>query len=213
MSAGNEARVLETKIVILGQSGVGKTSMVNQYVRGQFSGNTTATIGAAFMKKEIVINNCKIILQIWDTAGQERFRSMAPMYYRGAHAAILVFDVSSPESLEQASSWVGELQNYENSLIVLAANKADLRLTLGENCVSAERGAAFAKSLNAAIFETSAKTGKGVEDLFEHIAGTLLKADIKRKQQQQQQTTNAQHERNRSHSFHVKDQPQATSCC
>merc|ERR1719253_956179 len=112
-------KVLETKVVILGDTGVGKTSMVNQYVKGQFPGNTTATIGAAFSKMDVVIDNWQVVLQIWDTAGQERFRSMAPMYYRGAHAAILVYDVSQPETLDKLGGWVEELHNHANDDIVL----------------------------------------------------------------------------------------------
>jgi len=171
-------KVVETKVVILGHTGVGKTSMVNQYVLGQ-TGNTTATIGAAFMKKEVEINGWTIMLQIWDTAGQERFRSMAPLYYRGAHAAILVFDVTAPDTLDKVSGWVEELQAQanEDSFIVLAANKCDLR-SITPDSVSPEKANAYARTIGATVFETSAKTGKGIEDLFEHVATNLLKNEI-----------------------------------
>jgi len=173
-----DEKVVETKVVILGHTGVGKTSMVNQYVLGQ-TGNTTATIGAAFMKKEVEINGWTIMLQIWDTAGQERFRSMAPLYYRGAHAAILVFDVTAPDTLDKVSGWVEELQAQanEDSFIVLAANKCDLR-NITPDSVSPEKANAYARTIGATVFETSAKTGKGIEDLFEHVATNLLKNEI-----------------------------------
>mmetsp|Transcript_16880 Transcript_16880/g.32958 ORF Transcript_16880/g.32958 Transcript_16880/m.32958 type:complete len:213 (+) Transcript_16880:68-706(+) len=179
-------KILETKVVLIGHTGVGKTSMVYQYVHGHFRGTTTATIGAAFMKKYVIINDYKVILQIWDTAGQERFRSMGPMYYRGAHAAILVFDVSAKETLEKLGGWVDELYNHANDDIVLclAANKSDLRAVSPDTCVKQSEEAKTATDMNARVFETSAKTGSGIEDLFTHVAKELLKAELQRKKSQ-----------------------------
>ena len=204
---------LETKVVILGHSGVGKTSMLNQFVRGSFTGNTTATIGAAFMKKTMVVDGYTIILQIWDTAGQERFRSMAPMYYRGANAAVLVFDVTSAETLEKVGGWADELSGHTNDdmVMVVAANKSDLKaadvtsppssptqstsLPASSVYPSSLQSAAqhYAHSIHAAYFETSAKTGKGIDELFSHIARALLKQHVDKqraiKQSRQQQRT------------------------
>jgi len=212
MGDQSEGRVVETKVVILGHTGVGKTSMVNQYVRGQFSGNTTATIGAAFMKKEVHINNYTITLQIWDTAGQERFRSMAPLYYRGAHAAILVFDVTVPETLDKVSGWVEELQGHANddSVIVLAANKCDLR-TNPETCVSPEKAAAYAKTIGATVFETSAKTGRGIEDLFDHVAKNLLKNEMAKRKAHE--ANNAVAQRATGKSIKLSEKDKESSCC
>jgi Ras-related protein Rab-5C len=174
--------VLESKIVILGHTGVGKTSLVNQYVRGTFTGTTQATIGAAFMKKDVIKDNHRIIFQIWDTAGQERFRAMAPMYYRGAHAAILVFDVTSPDTLDKISGWVEELQDHANEdiVMVLAANKCDLPTEEGKS-VSTSQSSAFADQIPAKLFETSAKSGQGISELFAHVAEQLLENSKKQK--------------------------------
>ena len=101
-----DIRILETKVVILGNTGVGKTSIVSKYVTNQFSPLIPATIGASFNVKTLSFDGWKVQMQIWDTAGQERFRSMAPMYYRGAHAAILVFDITSSDSLDRVAEWV-----------------------------------------------------------------------------------------------------------
>jgi len=170
-------RLLETKVVILGHTGVGKTGMLNQFVRGSFTGQTTATIGATFMKKTIVIDDWHVILQIWDTAGQERFRSMAPMYYRGAHAAVLVFDVTSADTLDKVGGWVEELSGHasEDLVLVLAANKADLATPSSYPSSLAQSAQHYAKSIHAAYFETSAKTGAGIEPLFMYVASTLLR--------------------------------------
>lgn len=176
----DEAKILETKVVILGHTGVGKTSMVYRYIRGQFVGNTTATIGAAFMKKDVQINGWNVVLQIWDTAGQERFRSMAPMYYRNAHAAILVYDATSPESFEKVAGWVSELQLHANNdiLMILCANKSDLRDSAPENCVNAQEASNYAKEIGAVHFHTSAKTGKGIDEVFSHVAKRLLDNEL-----------------------------------
>jgi len=178
------SNLFETKVVILGATGVGKTSMVNQFVSGKFTSHTTTTIGAAFTKKEIVIGDWNVILQIWDTAGQERFRSMAPMYYRGASAAIVVFDISVQDTLDKVESWVEELRANasEDIAIVLAANKCDLRGPDGASSASIiQRAQQYAKSISATCFETSAKTGKGIPELFEQVATQLLKTEQARR--------------------------------
>eukprot|EP01127_Copromyxa_protea_P003274 TRINITY_DN1310_c0_g1_i6.p1 TRINITY_DN1310_c0_g1~~TRINITY_DN1310_c0_g1_i6.p1 ORF type:complete len:141 (-),score=17.42 TRINITY_DN1310_c0_g1_i6:474-896(-) len=98
--------MLSCKVVLLGSSGVGKTSIVIRYVQSAFAADQQATIGASFWTKRLHFVDNSITLQIWDTAGQERYRSITPMYYRGAQAAILVFDVTNIESFENAQSWI-----------------------------------------------------------------------------------------------------------
>ncbi|KAI8442584.1 rab GTPase, partial [Phakopsora pachyrhizi] len=119
---------LEAKVVILGMQGVGKTSIVHRYTTGSFSYSLTSTIGASFCTKKLSVDGCKVRLQIWDTAGQERFRSMAPMYYRGANAAILVYDLTNQESFSDIQNWIDELrQNMTSDLIIqIVGSKADL---------------------------------------------------------------------------------------
>jgi GTPase SAR1 family protein len=161
---------------------VGKTCLVHRFVRGAFLGPATATIGAAFMKKDVLVGNQLVVLQIWDTAGQERFRSMvrmpacarrrhrrrrrlrltrsqASMYYRGAHAAVLVFDATQP-ALHEVENWVGELQQHVPSCaLVMAANKSDLPVP--EAAALQREASNFAAEIGAQLFATSAKTGQG----------------------------------------------------
>ncbi|MCJ1297074.1 hypothetical protein MMC34_008643 [Xylographa carneopallida] len=228
-------RTLETKVVMLGHSGVGKTSMLNQFVRGNAPPHSTATIGAAFMKKTIQLDGWHIIMQIWDTAGQERFRSMAPMYYRGAHAAVLVFDVTSAETLDKVGEWADELHGHasDDILLVLAANKADLlppqqqqpptkqngsaapsadydALTnggSGANSIQAA-AAAYAASIHAAYYQTNAMTGEGIEPLFTHVARRLLQAA------QAKERDGRREERSRQIGLQEQfDQSGQTGCC
>ncbi|KAK4047258.1 hypothetical protein OIV83_005562 [Microbotryomycetes sp. JL201] len=129
MDAANQ---LEAKVVILGSQGVGKTSIVHRYTSGHFSYSLSSTIGASFLTKKLVVDGCKVRLQIWDTAGQERFRSMAPLYYRGALAAILVYDITNEDSFDDIKVWLDELRrNMSPDLIIhVVGSKADLAANL-----------------------------------------------------------------------------------
>ena len=159
--AADGMRRQDFKVVILGASGVGKTCLGLRFVKDQFVTYTASTIGASFLVKELNFNNQKVTLQIWDTAGQERFRSMAPLYYRGAVAAILVFSMTDEVSFEKLKEWVRELQNNveEPLVLAIACNKADLA---DQRVISAETAMQYANSIGALCFETSAKTSTGM---------------------------------------------------
>ncbi|ORX89279.1 ras-domain-containing protein [Basidiobolus meristosporus CBS 931.73] len=169
--------LLEAKVVILGSQGVGKTSLVVRYVQRTFSPNCPSTIGASFMTTKLSVDNCKVRLQIWDTAGQERFRSMAPMYYRGANAAIIVYDITSKKSFDEIETWVQELRrNMADDLIIhIVGNKFDLAAT--RRSVSFDEAAeAVSNSIGAGytIHEVSAKDDEGVDEIFIQIARQLV---------------------------------------
>merc|ERR1712177_191054 len=121
-------RMSQFKLVLLGESAVGKSSLVLRFVKGQFHEFQESTIGAAFLTQTVALDDSTVKFEIWDTAGQERYRSLAPMYYRGAAAAIVVYDITNPDSFTGAKSWVKELQRRgdPNVVIALAGNKADL---------------------------------------------------------------------------------------
>merc|ERR1712137_399836 len=121
-------KIFQFKLVLLGESAVGKSSLVLRFVKGQFLDFQESTIGAAFLTQTVCLNDTTVKFEIWDTAGQERYHSLAPMYYRGAQAAIVVYDITTAESFDRAKNWVKELQRQGNPNIViaLAANKVDL---------------------------------------------------------------------------------------
>ena len=122
-----DSNTLERKLVILGATDVGKTSLAVRYCNNEFLAQTATTIGASFLIKKLALDGKRLTLQIWDTAGQERFRSMAPLYYRNAKAALLVFDWSNAESWGKVRGWVEELRKHveDDALLAIAANKAD----------------------------------------------------------------------------------------
>ncbi|XP_075638759.1 ras-related protein RHN1 isoform X3 [Castanea sativa] len=116
------------KLVLLGDMGAGKSSLVLRFVKGQFLEFQESTIGAAFFSQTLAVNDATVKFEIWDTAGQERYHSLAPMYYRGAAASIIVYDITNAESYARAKKWVQELQKQgnPNMVMALAGNKTDL---------------------------------------------------------------------------------------
>ncbi|KAF6766343.1 GTP-binding protein ypt5 [Ephemerocybe angulata] len=127
-SASNDKSVQLLNLSLLGEAAVGKSSVVLRFVNNEFQANKEPTIGAAFLTQKCRLEDRILRYEIWDTAGQERFHSLAPMYYRNAQAAVVVYDVTKASSLEKAKSWVKELQRQANPNIViaLAGNKVDL---------------------------------------------------------------------------------------
>ncbi|KAI8476952.1 MAG: small rab-related GTPase [Monoraphidium minutum] len=162
------------KLVLLGEMGSGKSSLVLRYVKNSFYEYQASTVGAAFLTK--TIPELSIKFEIWDTAGQERYHSLAPMYYRGAAAAIIVYDITSTDSFNRAKAWVRELQRQgsPNMIMALAGNKADLE---SARAVPAEEAQAYANENGLHFLETSAKTAANVNELFAEIARKLPKSD------------------------------------
>lgn len=176
----NERREYVYKMVVLGYYSVGKSSLVQKYVKDEFNPNEESTIGAAFLTKTSIYPNHNIKYEIWDTAGQERYNSLIPMYYRGAHVALVVYDITCPESFETAKNWIAELSNEKpkNFVKVLVGNKCDLENT--SRRVEFEEAKEYAKNNGIMFFEASAKTGFNVENIFSSISEILPK-DIKEK--------------------------------
>jgi len=163
------------KLVLLGDSAVGKSSLVLRFVKKQFYEYQESTIGAAFLTQTVNVKDYTVKFEIWDTAGQERYHSLAPMYYRGAAAAIIVYDLTNRQSFVRAKTWVKELQKQQgnpNIVIALAGNKLDL---LDKRQVDAEEAKQYADENNLYFLETSAKTDQNVTTLFEAIALKLPK--------------------------------------
>ena len=167
-----ESKEFEIKICLLGDVNVGKTSIASRFCKNSFNDNYINTIGGAYQQQNITLNNgVKIKLHIWDTSGQDRFRSMTNLYYRDAQVAILTYDVTNEQTLESLNYWLNELNDkveIDNKVLCLAGNKNDVDAS--KKTVPTSKGKAFAEEHNTIFYETSAKTGAGVKELFQAIA-------------------------------------------
>jgi small GTP-binding protein len=157
---------LSFKVIALGASGVGKTSIVQRYSSGIFQPNSTQTIGAAYVKCVVPLSTGEITLNVWDTAGQEKFQSLIPLYLHGADACVIVFDLTSPSpigSLDKLYAYVKD--NLDpNVYVVLCGNKIDLITTEPEGVTE------WSLAREISYFTTSAKTGQGIDALFFAVA-------------------------------------------
>ena len=172
LSGQEKVNEYEIKICLLGDVNVGKTSIASRFCKNSFNENYINTIGGAYQQQNVVLNNgTKMKLHIWDTSGQDRFRSMTNLYYRDAQVAILTYDVTNEQSLESLNYWLNELNDkveIDNMILCLAGNKNDVDAS--KKTVPTSKGKAFAEEHNMIFYETSAKTGAGVKELFQAIA-------------------------------------------
>jgi small GTP-binding protein len=163
------------KILLIGDSLVGKTCLISRYAIGVFNEDYISTVGFDSRQKEEIINNEKVLVKIFDTAGQERFKSITANYLRNAEGVILVYDLTSTESFENLKFWIESIKNNlgndEPIPIIIIGNKIDLEDAREINKSVAEK---FAKDNNYKYFETSAKTGEGVDDAFREIVKQIL---------------------------------------
>lgn len=166
------------KIIIVGDSGVGKTSLFTAFNDKSFTSAHTATIGVDFCLKRIRVEDQTVKLQIWDTAGLEQYRSLTSAYFRGADVICLMYDTTRMESFANLANWVRIIRSTteEEFLFIVIGNKTDLP---AYRMVSSEDGAIFAASISAGFFETSAKTFIHVEDVFAFLAKEVLKRSVK----------------------------------
>ena len=168
----------QIKVVIIGDTQVGKTSILSYLKDGHANLNSPSTIGASFQTHFVQTDKETISFQIWDTAGQERFRALTPLYYRSALWAILVFDLTNLDSFLVLSEWIQDLkEKMENGMnIVLVGNKLDLT---DNRVISYEDALNYSKQISAKFYiETSAVTGTGINQLFQQLADETIKRTI-----------------------------------
>ena len=161
------------KVLLLGNSDVGKSSLLLRFVDSVWNDAFVPTIGVDFKVKTLDINNQKVKMQIWDTAGQERFRTVVSTYFRGAHGILLLYDVTNKDSFKNLESWLIEIEKNakEKVLKILIGNKCDLT---EDREISEEEGKAFALRNGMEFMETSAKMNTNVSEAFETLAKLMI---------------------------------------
>ncbi|XP_062331494.1 ras-related protein Rab-37-like [Osmerus eperlanus] len=190
------------KTILVGDSGVGKTSLLVQFDQGKFiPGSFSATVGIGFTNKVVTVDNIKVKLQIWDTAGQERFRSVTHAYYRDAQALLLLYDITSRSSFDNIRAWLTEIHEYAQTdvVIMLLGNKADMG---SDRMVRREEGEKLAREHSVPFMETSAKTGVNVELAFTAVAKELKHRVVQRPDEPRFQI----------HDY-IEAQKEKSSCC
>lgn len=160
------------KLLIIGNSSVGKTSFLFRYADDSFTSAFVSTVGIDFKVKTVFRNDKRVKLQIWDTAGQERYRTITTAYYRGAMGFILMYDITNEESFNSVQDWSTQIKTYswDNAQVTLAGNKCDME---DERVVSNERGKQLAEQLGFEFFETSAKDNINVKQVFERLVDLI----------------------------------------
>ena len=156
------------KLILIGDSCVGKSNILLKYLKNQFNENSKTTIGVEFGTKNIIINNKRIKIQIWDTAGQERYRSITSAYYKGAKGALIVYDITRKNTFDNIDKWITDLKlnGDKNICIIIVGNKSDLN---EQREVDKELGKKKAEMFKTAFMETSALNGENISKAFEEV--------------------------------------------
>ncbi|XP_074581410.1 ras-related protein RABA2a-like [Curcuma longa] len=167
------------KMVLIGDSGVGKSNLLSRFTRNQFSIDSKSTIGVEFATRTLQVEGKTVKAQVWDTAGQERYRAITSAYYRGALGALLVYDVTKPKSFENASRWLKELRDHADSniTVMLIGNKTDLKHL---RVIAAEDAQSFAEKEGIFFMETSALEATNVEEAFQIILSEIYRIMCKK---------------------------------
>lgn len=159
---------VSAKVVMIGDTGVGKTAICNRFIRGEFTAQMASTVGVDFTRKKVTVDGQTVSLVIYDTAGQEVFKSLAPQYYRDADVAIVVFSVISEETFAGAATWIKEIEATNPAVsLVLVGNKVDVE---DKRTVSFEQSTKMAEENDIPYFETSAATGQCIDELYDEVA-------------------------------------------
>ena len=173
--SGNQKESYKFKVVVVGDSGVGKTNLIKRFVSNEFKSDSKATVGVEFLSKNFIINGEIFKIEIWDTAGQERYKSITTAYYKGAKGAMIVYDVTNQTSFDNVDKWYNEIKEKasKNINLIVIGNKNDL---IDKKIINSESSIEKAKSFGIAIMETSALDASNVKEAFYLILQEMYKS-------------------------------------
>ena len=195
------------KIVLIGDTSVGKSCLLTRFADDQFTENYVTTIGVDFRFKTMIVMDKIVKVQVWDTAGQERYRSITNAYYRGAEGILIVFDVTKKESFENIQNWINEVTVYtgKDVIMICLGNKNDLKKYIDNKEINE-----FKKKTGLEIINVSAKTGDGVEDAFKHIIESLIKKSMNKEEEKNKGINLGENKNNNQTNNNVRNDD---TCC
>jgi len=203
------------QILIIGDSSVGKTSIISRYTNGTFKEEYLATVGLDYYSKEEIIDGKTINIKLWDTAGEERYKSLTQNYFRNAEGVLLVFDVTNTNSFNNLKDWISSIKlNMEGKNIfipvVIIGNKLDME---DQREITKEQAEQFVSENKYKYFETSAKTGEGVDKSIRELATQILKQDGQMDDQKAARATSRQLKKEDITTNNNNDEDKKGGCC
>ena len=196
------------KVVVVGDSGVGKTNLIKRFITNTFSENSKATVGVEFISKSYKINNQVFKIEMWDTAGQERYKSITAAYYKGAKGALIVYDTTQKTSFENIDKWMVEIKDKasKDMKLMIIGNKTDLK---DSRQVETNEALQKAKDLEAPLMETSAKDGSNVREAFYDLLKEMYREIRKKIEVVESQTKGG----NDGIQLETNEKPEKKGCC
>ena len=191
------------KLVLIGDTSVGKSCILTRYADDQFTENYVTTIGVDFRFKTMIVMDKIIKVQVWDTAGQERYRSITNAYYRGAEGILIIYDQTNKESFNNIDNWIEEVTKYTGKDVIICAlgNKCDLK----DNEISSDDIKNYIKKRKIKFFKVSAKTGSGVEDAFKYMIEQLILKSLKKMESNNKNTIQIDNNNKQNKNEHVSN--------
>ena len=210
VSSSDEREDYKLKVVIVGDSGVGKSNLIKRFTTNEFNEHSKATVGVEFLSRSYKINDKIFKIEMWDTAGQERYKSITAAYYKGAKGALIVYDTTSAKSFENVDKWLGEIKEKAGKEIklIIIGNKIDLK---DKKVITTEQALTRAKELDIPLMETSAKDATNVKEAFHDLLKEMYCELSKTLQIVEKQ--NLENDRNNGVQLDVNEQKKKKSCC
>jgi len=210
VSSSDEREDYKLKVVIVGDSGVGKSNLIKRFTTNEFNEHSKATVGVEFLSRSYKINDKIFKIEMWDTAGQERYKSITAAYYKGAKGALIVYDTTSARSFENVDKWLGEIKEKagKDIKLIILGNKIDLK---DKKVVSTEQALTRAKELDIPLMETSAKDATNVKEAFHDLLKEMYCELSKTLEIVEKQ--NLENDRNNGVQLDVTEEKKKKGCC